>query len=260
MDITIGGLDPVADVDIDGTELFEVQKDALGAKMTLEQITKSNVGYIPTADQKAALAGTSGTPSATNPYVTTEDGRLPVAPGDAPVYGCRAWVNFDGTTADNVSGTYAIAGTVCTVTKAAHGHIVGHRVFLDFTSGTGADRLYTITGVTADTYTVTHASATTSGNVTELRRKINASGNVHSVAYQNAVGKFIINFLIKSNTTYYTASGNGRKPDSNDDANVMAQCGGLVGLQQNEASMPIRYVYRDGTPLNIDLSMVQCFW
>lgn len=31
----------------------------------------------PSSDQKAALAGTSGTPSGTNKYVTNQDGRLP---------------------------------------------------------------------------------------------------------------------------------------------------------------------------------------
>lgn len=42
----------------------------LGAKTTATALLD------PTADQKAALAGTEGTPSASNPYVTTEDGRF----------------------------------------------------------------------------------------------------------------------------------------------------------------------------------------
>jgi len=35
--------------------------------------TALQVGYIPTADQKQALAGTSGTPSSTNKYITNDD-------------------------------------------------------------------------------------------------------------------------------------------------------------------------------------------
>ena len=40
--------------------------------------TAGNDSRLPTTDQKAALAGTQGTPSASNPFVTTEDKRLGV--------------------------------------------------------------------------------------------------------------------------------------------------------------------------------------
>jgi hypothetical protein len=39
-------------------------------------------------------------------------------------------------------------------------------VYLDFTSGTATDDAYTVTVLTANTFTVTVTSATTSGNVT----------------------------------------------------------------------------------------------
>ena len=45
------------------------------SKLQLNHATHSNAND-PTADQKAALAGTSGAPSATNKYVTDEDARL----------------------------------------------------------------------------------------------------------------------------------------------------------------------------------------
>ncbi|HHT9135461.1 MAG TPA: hypothetical protein ACFYD2_11215, partial [Candidatus Avalokitesvara rifleensis] len=45
------------------------------SKLSLNYATHSNAND-PTADQKAALAGTSGTPSATNKYVTDSDSRL----------------------------------------------------------------------------------------------------------------------------------------------------------------------------------------
>jgi hypothetical protein len=68
----------------------------------------------------------------------------------------------------NKSGTYAIAGTTtCTVTIANHGLANGDRVYLDFTSGGSAqDEAYTVANVTTNTFTVTTASLTETGNVT----------------------------------------------------------------------------------------------
>ena len=78
-------------------------------------------------------------------------------------------VTYNTSFCDNVSlsGTYNVPGsTVCTVTIANHGLSNGDRVFLNFTSGTAQDEAYTVANVTTNTFTVTVASATTSGNVT----------------------------------------------------------------------------------------------
>jgi hypothetical protein len=78
-------------------------------------------------------------------------------------------VTYNISFCDNVSlsGTYDVPGsTVCTVTIANHGLSNGNRVFLNFTSGTAQDESYTVANVTTNTFTVTVASATTSGNVT----------------------------------------------------------------------------------------------
>ena len=78
-------------------------------------------------------------------------------------------VTFNTSFCNNISlsGTYNIPGsTVCTVTIANHGLANGDRVYLDFTSGTTTDDAYTVTVLTANTFTVAVASATTSGNVT----------------------------------------------------------------------------------------------
>lgn len=65
------------------------------------------------------------------------------------------------------TGTYDIPGsTTCTVTITNHGLSNGDRVWLDFTSGTGPDNVYTVTVTGNDTFTVTTTSLTTSGNVT----------------------------------------------------------------------------------------------
>ena len=68
----------------------------------------------------------------------------------------------------SISGTYNIPGsTTCTVTTStAHGLTTGDRVWLDFTSGSATDNVYTVTVTTTTAFTVTTASLTTSGNVT----------------------------------------------------------------------------------------------
>lgn len=65
------------------------------------------------------------------------------------------------------TGTYDIpASTTCTVTIANHGLTNGDRVWLNFTSGTAVDNVYVVTVTGTNTFTVTTASLTTSGNVT----------------------------------------------------------------------------------------------
>jgi hypothetical protein len=130
--------------------------------------------------------------------------------GAAPIYGIRAWVNFDGTTADDIGGTYSRTLTTVTVTTSVdHGLIVGHKVFLDFTSGGAADGAFVVTGVTSNTvFTVTHGTSGTilTGNVTLSRRLIRASGNVSSVSLL-ATGKYAVNFTTALPNANYARSG-----------------------------------------------------
>jgi hypothetical protein len=66
-----------------------------------------------------------------------------------------------------LTGTYDIPGsTTCTVTIANHGLSNGDLVGLNFTSGTAVDNAYTVSNVTDNTFEVTTASLTTSGDVT----------------------------------------------------------------------------------------------
>ena len=71
--------------------------------------------------------------------------------------------------ANNVtqSGTYNIPGsTTCTVTITNHGLTTGNRVWLNFTSGTAVDNVYTVTVTGPNAFEVTTGSLTTNGNVT----------------------------------------------------------------------------------------------
>jgi len=124
-----------------------------------------------------------------------------------PMFPCVAFVNFDGETADNISGTYARTLTEVVATIAGHGYKVGHVVYADFTSGTAADGLFTVTAVTTDTFTFTHGtSGSTSGSITMNRRLILGSGNVSNVTYQ-AVSNFYVNFTEELEDENYSIVG-----------------------------------------------------
>lgn len=85
------------------------------------------------------------------------------------------------------AGTYTWDNNVVTVTFTAHGWSVGQQVYLDFTTGTGTDGLYTIESVTgANTFTVVLAGAGTSGNVT-----INGKATITFTAHGMSVGQLV---------------------------------------------------------------------
>lgn len=64
----------------------------------------------------------------------------------------------------NTSATYSVTSNVCTVTATAHGFITGQNINLQFSTGIGVSGVYTITGYTANTFTVAMTVANTSGN------------------------------------------------------------------------------------------------
>jgi hypothetical protein len=72
---------------------------------------------------------------------------------------------FSTTTAP-VAATYGRSGTTVTVTKVAHGLVTGNQIGLSFitgTGGTGTDGNYTVTRLTADTFSITDIN---SGSIT----------------------------------------------------------------------------------------------
>jgi len=119
---------------------------------------------------------------------------MPTPSGSAPIYGTRAWVNFNGQANTDLVGTYnRSSSTTVTITATAHGLIAGHAVYLDFTVGTGTapfDGLYLVDSVTdANTFTVISSVNTASTGTATLKRKtIRGSGNVSNVsaAYSGA--------------------------------------------------------------------------
>lgn len=140
---------------------------------------------------------------------TTATG-LTNATGLAPVYGARAWVDYDSTTPANQAATYSRTLTTVTVTLVGHGYLAGHYVYCDFITGGALDGLYIITGVpTADTFTLTTAASGTiaAGSTLNLNRStIKASGNVHSVSHY-ANGQDVVNYLIAMPDANYVRYG-----------------------------------------------------
>ena len=187
----------ITNAKISSSTAIDLSKLATGALPAAITIASANIvdGTIATADIASAAI--------TAPKL---DG---AQTGTAPIFGVRAWVNFNGTTSADIGGTYARVSTTVTVTTTVpHGLSVGHKVFLDFTSGTAADgAFYVATVPDASSFTVTHGtSGPTSGNVTLPRRLINASGNVANVSYL-AAGTYAVNFSIALPNANYARSG-----------------------------------------------------
>ena len=204
------------------------------------------------------LVGTDATQTLTNKTLTTptlttptiDSASVPTVSGTAPLYMCRAWVNFDGTSAANLSGTYSRTSpsTTLTVTATAHGLIAGSSVNLDFTTGTGLDGVYTVVTVAdANTFTITTvASTTTSGNVTLLRNTIRASGNVSSITDDN-VGRYTVNFTNAMADVNYAAFANDGGSGNNTNAMTFTYA---VGSYKVSVQTGTTAAYQDSTQIS----------
>ena len=98
------------------------------------------------------------------------------------------------TLAASLTGTYSHVLFAVTVTATAHNLVVGQRIFADYTSGTGVDAFVTITAVTANTFSYTSAtSTTTSGNISiTLPPAINAPIFIQGTTNTAANGWFLV--------------------------------------------------------------------
>jgi hypothetical protein len=125
--------------------------------------------------------------------------------GTAPIFGVRAWVNFQGTVTANISGTAVRedGSTTATITITNHGLLTGHRVYIDF-GATITDSSYTITKVDNNTFTiVTGASTPATTTATVVLVVIRAEGNVSCVSRQST-GVFFINFTEAMPNAFYS--------------------------------------------------------
>jgi hypothetical protein len=130
-----------------------------------------------------------------------------------------ASVNFDGTTASNLpSGVNTLTATrasnvVTLVGSEAHGHIVGHRVYIDFASGI-TDGWFTVASVVSSTsFTVASTGADVASPVNAVlqRRSIRKSTNVQSVIYASP-GIYAVNFIAFASDANYNLAGTHSTP------------------------------------------------
>lgn len=117
----------------------------------------------------------------------------------APAYGCRAWVNMNGTTAVNadINASYSQSGTTVTVDTSPTPHDLqsNQLIFNDITSGTAVDGTYLVTVTDGFSFTYTAGtSLTTSGTCILRRNVIRASANISSIT-DIGVGNFSVNFI-----------------------------------------------------------------
>lgn len=145
------------------------------------------------------------------------------------------WVKVVQTVQADVAATYSRTLTTVTVTATNHGHIVGHVVYADFTSGTATDGLFTITSVPdANTFTFTHGvSGSTSGNVT-LKRHSFVGENIHSVTDNAAAaGSSVVNFSAPFANNDYGAAAMGLQGSSGNYGTVVYHGGATAGANTN---------------------------
>jgi hypothetical protein len=169
----------------------------LDANVTPSKLANSNFGAFTVASGVATLNSDLVTTTEIVDAAVTAPKLSGAQTGTAPIFGVRAWVNFNAQSTANISGTYTrTASTTATVTvdtSSNHGLIVGNAVYLNFTVATGTapfNGLYVVASVVdSNTFTVVSSTTTPStGTVSLLRKLIRASGNVAnvSVAYFGA--------------------------------------------------------------------------
>lgn len=174
----------------------------------------------------------------------------------ATAYGCRAWVNFNGTAAGTFAGGVStvtrIAGstTATVTTTTAHGLITGNVVSA-------------LTGVVAGTYVVTFINATqfsfttvattalTAASITFAVNSIRASGNVGSVA-DNGVGDYTINFTTAMPDANYAVSASSGSPDGSTNDCTRNPC-----RITSQTASAVRYNVMSGASASTNVDVAQ---
>ena len=174
--------------------------------------------------------------------------------GNAPIYGIRAFVTFDGggtagangysgswsglnvgayvtnsswyntsngwNTQQQINLPYSHTGTTVTFTETNHRHLVNHVIRALDTSGRFTSGGYRVSAVTDNTFSIVvpnNQATTVTGTATLTRNTIRKNGNIHSV-YNIATGSYAINFAIPMPDSLYavvsTSMGLGHNQDN----------------------------------------------
>ena len=164
-----------------------------GANVTLAG-TANNIGTVTSGTFNGTI-GTSASGSANLPAVKTALN----ASGSAPIYACRAWVNFRGTTQ---SGTATASGLVsgqytATVTSATQFTVVYSST--TYTINTSGNHEIA-GGVVGQSEGV---DLTVSGTSVTIDTQIRASGNVSSIT-DKGTGNYDVNFTTAMSDANYS--------------------------------------------------------
>jgi hypothetical protein len=170
--------------------------------------TTVNIGGAATA---VALGAAAGTVSVGNLSMNAGYGSI------APVFGCRAWVNFNGAAAaltttwqgGTSTASRTAASTTCTITTSTpHGLLTGHNVCTASAALGETARTYVVTVTGPNTFTVTTGVSTSlsSVSVNFNWQPIRGSGGIHSIA-RAATGYYRINFATAMPDANYCLAG-----------------------------------------------------
>lgn len=118
-----------------------------------------------------------------------------------------ATVNFDGTTAANLTGTFTRTGNTVTVNVTGHGHIVGHRIYFASTPLNEWGTVATVIDANSFTYTSGTSGTISSTACTLQRRSIRQSINVQSVPYGVSISDYTVNLATSYGSTNYLILG-----------------------------------------------------
>jgi hypothetical protein len=177
-----------------------------------------------------ATMGDAPTLNSLLPSQTGNAGKLLTTDGTNASWGNVpfAYVNFDGTTAANLTGTFTRTLTTVTVNVTGHGHLVGHRI--SFVGAGIASDWYTVVSVVdANTFTFTTVASGAIGSTvcTLNRRSIRKAVNVQSVIYSpTASGEFAVNFSTLATGTNYCIAKDYSVNTGNLNGNIFAESHG----------------------------------
>jgi hypothetical protein len=207
---------------VDGQRAATISTTALSATLAANTVTTSALVSGAVTTEKIAL-GAVVTEDLANGAVTAakmSGGQS----GDAPIYGCRAWVNFDGRNSTTLtkSGTVVRGSTNSTITiPSGHGLQPGHVVVIS-TSVTSSAGLKIVTNVinstqfTVPNETIPPPGGTPTGTCSFELCVIRGSGNVASVAKLQSTGEYVINFNIAMPDENYVPVSAGSEAISSD--------------------------------------------
>ena len=152
--------------------------NVVSGTVTSVTITNGGQGYYtqPTVAPQAS-------PSNNNAVIAAQiEGRININIANNIKFDAGDFI-LDGSGANEGTGTYSQSNNTITITENSHNLSNADLVYLDFTSGQGADGFYTISLINANEFSVTSAtSASTTGNVSrkriiDLSRVINTSAS-----------------------------------------------------------------------------------